>query len=122
MQAITYSFVLVSVIMHTFLRLIYLGGVIDQDYVAGIYVLTFTEGTALNVMECVTIETINDNVLEGDHDFVVLVDDISPNGAVVASENLTVTITDAADGGHFTLSLYYFVKENIYTPCRSSHY
>ena len=73
----------------------------DQDYVAGIYVLMFTEGTALNdIMECVTIETINDNVLEGDHDFVVLVDDISPNGAVVANENFTVTITDADDGGH----------------------
>ena len=95
----------------------------DQDYVAGLHVLMFTEGTALNdIMECVTIETMNDNVLEGDHDFVVLVDDISPNGAVVASENLTVTITDTADGGHFTLSLHYFVKENIDTSCRSSHY
>ena len=106
MQAIIYSFVLVSVIMHTLL-------IIDEDYVAGLHVLMFTEGTALNdIMECVTIATINDNVLEGDHDFIVLVDDISPNGAVVASENLTVTITDTADGGHFTLSLYYCQREH----------
>ena len=50
--------------------------------------------------ECVMIETVDDDALEGNHDFSVRVDRISPDGVVTANwESFTVTITDAADGG-----------------------
>ena len=73
---------------------------VGDDYVAESFELSFTAGDTFDLTGCVMIQTNNDNFLEGDHDFIVLVNNISPNGAVVANENFTVTITDADDGGH----------------------
>ena len=70
----------------------------DNDYTAGQYEISFTEGDSFNLMGCANIPTIDDMVLEGDHDFIVSVYDITPDGAVTASGDFTVTITDAADG------------------------
>ena len=45
------------------------------------------------------IETFSDTLLEGDHDFSVIFDGASPDGAVIFDiENFTVTITDSSDG------------------------
>ena len=70
----------------------------DNDYTAGQYEISFTEGDTFDLTGCADIPTIDDAVLEGDHDFVVSVYDITPNGPVTASGDFTVTITDAADG------------------------
>ena len=70
----------------------------DNDYTAGQYEITFMAGDTFDLMGCVDIPTIDDMVLEGDHDFIVSVYDITPDGAVTASGDFTVTITDAADG------------------------
>ena len=54
------------------------------------------------------IETVVDNVLEGNHDFSVWVDNISPDGAVTASGEFTVTITDAADGEFLMIGVDFY--------------
>ena len=51
------------------------------------------------------IQTSQDLILEGDHDFSVLVENVTPNGALTHSDIFTVTITDAADGGYFYLQV-----------------
>ena len=53
----------------------------------------FATGTD-TLEDCVMIQTLDDIVLEGDHEFSVGVDGISPPGAVTATESFSVTITD----------------------------
>ena len=71
-----------------------------HDYTAGPYEISFTAGDTFNLTGCAMIPTADDDILEGDHEFSVGVDDISPDGAVtVSGGDFTVTITDD-DGGH----------------------
>ena len=66
---------------------------------AGPYEISFTEGDTFILMGCAMIQTNDDDILEGDHEFSVGVDVISPDGAVtVSGGDFTVTITDN-DGG-----------------------
>ena len=69
--------------------------VADGDYTAGPYEILFYISDTFPLEGCTMIPTADDNVLEGDHDFSVGVDDISPGGAVtVSGGDFTVTITD----------------------------
>ena len=63
-----------------------------------------TDGT-----HCLTIDTINDNVLEGNHSFYVRVSSIS-NDAVTNSSNssIEVVITDNERMLHYYHVLYYY--------------
>ena len=57
----------------------------------------FAEGaTPFPLMECVEIDTEEDNFLEGDHDFTVVIMDTTPNDSVVIAEpsSHVVTIND----------------------------
>ena len=84
----------VARLLHTLLICLFLPGE-GGDYTAGPYEISFAAGTMLELMGCAMIQTIDDDVLEGDHEFSVGVDDISPDGAVtVSGANITVTITD----------------------------
>ena len=51
---------------------------------------------------CIFIETNDDSILEGNHDFIVDVDvaalAVGTDGRVTASGDFTVTITDSGDG------------------------
>ena len=54
-------------------------------------------GTALSAAQgCASIPTLQDLALEGDHDFIVSIDSVTPNNAVTigAQSMHTVTITD----------------------------
>ena len=73
-----------------------------DDYIAEQFQIVFSEGTLLPIEECISVVTIEDDMLEGDHDFNVNVEAISPEGAVDNSVNFTVTITDN-DGLYFVM-------------------
>ena len=80
----------------------------DGDYTAGPYHIMFSAGDNFPLEGCTLIPTNDDNVLEGDHDFSVGVDDISPDGAVtVSGANITVTITDNDGRNLFKLVVSY---------------
>lgn len=66
----------------------------DGDYIGGPFEIMFTAGTSFPLDDCVIIETVDDNISEGDHEFSVGVDGISPDGAVTTSDSFTVKITD----------------------------
>ena len=68
----------------------------STDFTEGTYTVSFTEGTAFPLSDCVSIPTIEDSVLEGDHDFSVSVDSVTPNDAVTfdSTETHLVTIID----------------------------
>ena len=62
--------------------------------------LLFNSGSTFTLSNCISIPTVNDFILEGDHDFSVQVTSIDPPGAVTATpDTFAVTIRDAADGG-----------------------
>ena len=90
--------------------------VADGDYTAGPYEILFSTSDAFPLEGCAMIPTNDDNVLEGDHDFSVGVDVISPDGAVtVSGGDFTVTITD--DDGQQMLH-----TPMIITPTATNHY
>ena len=49
---------------------------------------------------CAMISTIDDAILEGDHDFTVAIDSFVPSTAVTVggANSFDITLTDAADG------------------------
>ena len=49
---------------------------------------------------CAMISTIDDFILEGDHDFTVAIDSFVPSTTVTVggANSFDITITDAADG------------------------
>ena len=62
--------------------------------------LLFNTGSMFTLSNCISIPTVNDFILEGDHDFSVQVTSIDPPGAVTATpDTFGITIRDAADGG-----------------------
>ena len=77
---------------------------IGDDFTVGQPEISFTSGTMFNLMGCTMIQTVDDALLEGNHEFVVGVDEVALNNAadgrvtVQAGEEFTVTITDSADG------------------------
>ena len=54
----------------------------------------------LPLMGCTMIPTTDDDILEGDHNFSVAIDSISPDGAVSITglNDHMIIITDDADG------------------------
>ena len=60
----------------------------------------FAQGaTPFPLMECVGIDTDEDNFLEGDHNFSVIIMDATPNDAVVIAEPSThMVIINDNDG------------------------
>ena len=79
---------------------VFIGG---DDFVVGQLEISFTSGTMFNLTGCTIIQTNDDSALEGDHEFVVGVDEVAlanaADGRVTAQVGeFTVTITDSADG------------------------
>ena len=61
--------------------------------------LLFNTGSTFTLSNCISVPTVNDFILEGDHDFSVQVTSIDPPGAVTATpDTFAVTIRDATDG------------------------
>ena len=61
------------------------------------YSIMFTEGTPFPLMDCVSIPTIDDGLLEGDHDFTVQIESVTPNTVAMISameSTQVVTIID----------------------------
>ena len=90
--------------------------VTDGDYTAGPYEILFSAGDTFPLEGCAMIPTNDDDILEGDHDFSVGVDDISPEGTVtVSGGDFSVTITDN-DGQQMLHT------PMIITPTVTNHY
>ena len=74
-----------------------------SDYSGGPYQIRFTEGDPIPHSICAMISTTNDDLLEGDHNFTVAIDTITPTEVVtVIASSFSVTITDDADGEVYT--------------------
>ena len=86
----------VSVYTRMFL---FIGG---DDFMPGPHEISFAAYTNFALWGCIIIETNDDNILEGNHDFIVDVDvaalAVGTDNRVTASGEFTVTITDSGDG------------------------
>ena len=69
----------------------------------------FTNGASFPLNDCVMIQTNDNDRLKGSIDFSVGIGDISPDGAVTADKNFTVTITDNDGGLMFSCGVYYYI-------------
>ena len=78
---------------------LFIGG---DDFVPGPHEISFAADTIFPLMGCTFIETIDDSILEGNHDFIVDVDvaalAVGTDGRVTAGGDFTVTVTDSGDG------------------------
>ena len=78
---------------------LFIGG---DDFVPGPHEISFAADTIFPLMGCTFIETIDDSILEGNHDFIVDVDvaalAVGTDGRVTGGGDFTVTVTDSGDG------------------------
>ena len=66
----------------------------DYDPPPGLGV-TFSAGLLGDAMQCVTIPTTDDEVLEGEHDFMVMLDSATPDVVTIGtSSSHTATLLD----------------------------
>ena len=64
---------------------------------------------------CAMISTIDDAILEGDHDFTVAIDSFVPSTAVTVggANSFDITITDAADGMKIQTYIFIYGSHSI---------
>ena len=68
-----------------------------EDYIPPVgFNVTFTaDGLTGDTTQCTMISTIDDDILEGDHDFTVMVDSASPDVVTVGTpSSATATLLD----------------------------
>ena len=75
--------------------------VVGEDVAGGPYSVSFAVGSPLPVTNCTTISTLEDDNVEGDHDFTVSIgtNDLPGSVGTMAPTQQTATINDN-DGKH----------------------
>ena len=65
-----------------------------DDFAANTYTVSFAAGDTFPLMGCISgIPTVDDDALEGDHEFSVSIDSVTPNDAVSFDSTATHVVT-----------------------------
>ena len=61
--------------------------------------VTFSSGDVVGDTACAALGIINDNNLEGDHEFTVNLESVTPPGPVISNSSSTTTVSIMDDEG-----------------------
>ena len=61
--------------------------------------VTFSSGDVVGDTACTTLGIIDDNNLEGDHEFTVNLESVTPPGPVISNSSSTTTVSIMDDEG-----------------------
>jgi len=68
--------------------------------------VTFSSGDLIGDTACTTLGIINDNNLEGDHEFTVSLETVTPPGPVISNSSSTATVSIMDDEGIYIALCY----------------
>ena len=81
-------------------NVIYYIAVLGEDFTEpSLLQVTFSSDDLIGDTACITLGIINDNNLEGDHEFTVSLETVTPPGPVISNSSSTATISIMDDEG-----------------------